>query len=98
MRRKVRHNEALHHGRKPAYPLRGLSLSEEIPSARSSARKMQRQMTRTHRVAILLNDSEWKALNTYLSKYDIKNRSQMIRETLMMNILQRFDADNPTLF
>ena len=59
---------------------------------------MQRQMTRTHRVAILLNDSEWKALNTYLSKYDIKNRSQMIRETLMMNILQRFDADNPTLF
>jgi len=59
---------------------------------------MQRQMTRTHRVTILLNDSEWKALNTYLSKYDIKNRSQMIRETLMMNILQRFDADNPTLF
>jgi len=55
-------------------------------------------MTRTHRVTILLNDSEQKALNSYLSKYDIKNRSQMIRETLMMNILQRFDADNPTLF
>lgn len=55
-------------------------------------------MTRTHRVSILLNDSEYKALNSYLSKYDISNRSQMIRETLMMNILKRFDADNPTLF
>lgn len=64
----------------------------------SSSQKLKRQMTRTHRVTILLNDSENKALNTYLSKYDIKNRSQMIRETLMMNILQRFDADNPTLF
>ena len=64
----------------------------------SSSQKLKRQMTRTHRVTILLNDSEHKALNTYLSKYDIKNRSQMIRETLMMNILKRFDADNPTLF
>jgi len=64
----------------------------------NSSNKLKRQMTRTHRVSILLNDSEMKALNSYLSKYDIKNRSQMIRETLMMNILQRFDADNPTLF
>lgn len=64
----------------------------------NSANKLKRQMTRTHRVSILLNDSEYKALNSYLSKYDIRNRSQMIRETLMMNILQRFDADNPTLF
>ena len=64
----------------------------------NSSNKLKRQMTRTHRVGILLNDSEYTALNSYLSKYDIKNRSQMIRETLMMNILQRFDADNPTLF
>ncbi|MBO4621336.1 MAG: hypothetical protein J5635_01545 [Paludibacteraceae bacterium] len=64
----------------------------------NSSNKLKRQMTRTHRVSILLNDSEYKALNSYLSKYDISNRSQMIRETLMMNILKRFDADNPTLF
>ena len=64
----------------------------------SSSQKLKRQMTRTHRVTILLNDSEHKALNAYLAKYDIRNRSKMIRETLMMNILQRFDADNPTLF
>ncbi len=55
-------------------------------------------MTRTHRVSILLNDSEYKALTKYLDKYAISNRSQLIRETLMMNILKRFDADNPTLF
>ena len=64
----------------------------------NSSNKLKSQMTRTHRVSILLNDSEYKALNSYLSKYDISNRSQMIRETLMMNILKRFDADNPTLF
>ena len=64
----------------------------------NSSNKLKRQMTRTHRVSRLLNDSEYKALNSYLSKYDISNRSQMIRETLMMNILKRFDADNPTLF
>jgi len=66
--------------------------------ALSSSKKLRRQMTRTHRVTILLNDSEFKALNKYLSKYDISNRSQLVRETLMMNILKRFDADNPTLF
>ena len=65
---------------------------------KDSSKKLQRQMTRTHRVSILLNDSEYKALMKYLDKYAISNRSQLIRETLMMNILKRFDADNPTLF
>ena len=64
----------------------------------SSAKKFRRQMTRTHRVTIMLNDSEYKALNRYLDKYSISNRSQLIRETLMMSILRRFDTDSPTLF
>lgn len=68
------------------------------PKERSSSKKFKRQMTRVHRVSIMLNDSELKALNRYLDKYCISNRSQLIRETLMMNILKRFDADTPTLF
>ena len=71
---------------------------QSAPTPRSSSKKFKRQMTRTHRVSIMLNDSEMRALSRYLDKYCISNRSQLIRETLMMNILKRFDADTPTLF
>lgn len=53
---------------------------------------------RRNRVSILLNDSEYKALQKYCDRYTISNRSKLIRETLMRNILKRFDTDNPTLF
>lgn len=53
---------------------------------------------RTHRVNIMLNDSEMRALNKYCEHYTVKNRSKLIRETLMRNILKRFDLDTPTLF
>lgn len=65
---------------------------------RSSAKKFRRQMMRTHRVTIMLNDAEQRALDRYLDKYSISNRSKLIRETLMMSILKRFDTDSPTLF
>jgi metal-responsive CopG/Arc/MetJ family transcriptional regulator len=53
---------------------------------------------RKHRVSILLNDSEMRALDKYCNQYTVKNRSRLIRETLMRNILKRFDNDSPTLF
>lgn len=53
---------------------------------------------RSHRISIMLNDSEMRALNKYCDKYTVRNRSKLIRETLMFNILKRFDRDNPTLF
>jgi metal-responsive CopG/Arc/MetJ family transcriptional regulator len=53
---------------------------------------------RQHRVSILLNDSEMRALERYCEKYTVSNRSRLIRETLMRNILKRFDNDSPTLF
>ena len=53
---------------------------------------------RTHRVDILLNDSEMRALERYCEKYNVKNRSRFVRETLMRNILKQFDKDAPTLF
>lgn len=46
----------------------------------------------------MLNDSEMRALQKYCDRYTITNRSKLIRETLMHNILKRFDFDNPTLF
>lgn len=53
---------------------------------------------RKHRVSIMLNDSEMRALERYCDQYTVKNRSRLIRETLMRNILKRFDKDSPTLF
>lgn len=53
---------------------------------------------RTHRISIVLNDREKRALDKYCDKYTIKNRSKLIRQTLMQNILKRFDQDTPTLF
>ncbi len=53
---------------------------------------------RTNSVRILLNDSEMRALEKYCDRYAITNRSRLIREILMRNILRRFDQDNPTLF
>lgn len=53
---------------------------------------------RNHRVSILLNDSEQRALDLYCKRYTVSNRSRLIRETLMRNILKRFETDTPTLF
>jgi metal-responsive CopG/Arc/MetJ family transcriptional regulator len=53
---------------------------------------------RKNRISILLNDSEMRALERYCNQYTVKNRSRLIRETLMRNILKRFDSDSPTLF
>ena len=45
---------------------------------------------RKNRVSILLNDREMRALERYCNQYTVKNRSRLIRETLMRNILKRF--------
>ncbi len=53
---------------------------------------------RNHRLTVMLNDSEWKALLKYQKKYAGKNRSLVVRDVLMRGILKRFDKDSPTLF
>lgn len=58
----------------------------------------RRRKARTHRIDIMLNDSEMRALNRYCEKYNVRNRSRFVRETLMRNILQQFEKDTPTLF
>lgn len=65
------------------------------PSHHKPRRKRE---PRQHRVAIMLNDSEMRMLQRYLDRYDVNNRSKLIRETLMRSILSRFDKDSPTLF
>ena len=57
-----------------------------------------RPAPRKNRVSILLNDHELRALERYCEQCTISNRSRLIRETLMRNILKRFEEDSPTLF
>ena len=58
----------------------------------------QRISLRTHRQIFTLNDEENKALNRYIAKYRVQNKSKFIRETLMKAIIRQFEEDHPTLF
>lgn len=60
--------------------------------------KKDENLKRSHRTAILFNTREREAINLYCDKYKINNRSKFMRETIMTEILKRFDEDYPTLF
>ncbi len=64
----------------------------------SQKKYRQQREKRSHRVSILLNDSELRALERYCERYTVSNRSRLVRETLMREILKRFEKDTPTLF
>lgn len=53
---------------------------------------------RVHKVTFLLNDSEQKAVEHYLAKYKIYNKSRWYRETILAHILKTLEQDYPTLF
>ena len=59
---------------------------------------LKRNSLRTNRQIFSLNDDENKALNRYITKYNVQNKSKFIRETLMLAIIRKFDEDRPTLF
>jgi len=44
------------------------------------------------------NDEENRALERFMCKYKVKNKSKFIRETLMIAIIKKFEEDHPTLF
>jgi hypothetical protein len=60
--------------------------------------KKDEKLRRSHRTSILFNNREREAINLYCDKYKITNRSKFMRETIMTEILKRFDEDYPTLF
>jgi hypothetical protein len=58
----------------------------------------KRNSLRTNRQIFTLNDEENKALNRYIAKYKVKNKSKFIRETIMMTVIRKLEEDHPTLF
>lgn len=69
-----------------------------MPKKKPSKPTQNRVSLRKHRHIFTLNDLENKALNRYLSKYSVKNKSKFIREPLMVEIIRRLEKDQPTLF
>ena len=53
---------------------------------------------RIHKVTFMLNDEEQKAVDRYLAKYKIANKSRWYRETILTHILKTLEEDYPTLF
>ena len=39
-----------------------------------------------------------KAIEAYCKKYKVENKAKFMRETILYEILSRFDKDYPTLF
>ncbi len=60
--------------------------------------KKDEKLRRKFRAALLFNGREQDALNLYCEKYKIQNKSKFMRETIMTEILKKFDEDYPTLF
>jgi len=58
----------------------------------------KRKSLRIHRQLFTLNEEENNALNRYITKYKVQNKSKFIRETLMIAIIRKFEEDHPTLF
>lgn len=58
----------------------------------------QRNSLRKHRQIFTLNDEENKALNRYIAKYKVQNKSKFIREAVMLTIIRKMEEDHPTLF
>ena len=55
-------------------------------------------MVRKHKIIFTLNDKELEAIQKYLSKYRIKNKSRFYRETIIRHILKQMEEDSPELF
>ena len=53
---------------------------------------------RSNRISFMLNEEEYKTIESYLTKYKISNRSRWYRETILSHILKVLEKDYPTLF
>ena len=72
--------------------------NEIVMAKKAFSPVLKRKSLRTHRQMFMLNDEEERALNRYIEKYRVRNKSKFIRETSMIAIIRQFENDHPTLF
>ncbi len=53
---------------------------------------------RSHRQVIYLNDNELAAVNLYCRKFNVRSRSALFRESVLMRVISVLDESQPTLF
>lgn len=58
----------------------------------------RRNCPRKFKVVFMLNEEENRAIERYLKKYRISNKSRWFRETILSHILRTLEEDYPTLF
>ncbi|MBR5694766.1 MAG: hypothetical protein IKX43_00830 [Paludibacteraceae bacterium] len=58
----------------------------------------RKKLVRNQRISIALNDAEMRTLQRFFLKYKITNKAKFCRETIMLEVLKRFEADAPSLF
>ena len=56
------------------------------------------EFLRNQKVTFMLNEDEHKLISSYLSKYNISNRSRWYREVVISHVLKMMEVDYPTLF
>lgn len=59
---------------------------------------VREKLVRKHKITFMLNDKEMEAIENYLSRYRIKNKSRFYRETIVRHILKQMEKDAPELF
>ena len=59
---------------------------------------VREKLVRKHKITFMLNDREMEAIEKYLSRYRIKNKSRFYRETIVRHILKQIEQDTPELF
>ncbi|MBO5951505.1 MAG: hypothetical protein J6V02_04530 [Bacteroidaceae bacterium] len=59
---------------------------------------MKKEIVRDKRMTCLISEEEERIIDHYLRKYNIKNRSRWMRETILTFIMKNLEQDYPTLF
>ena len=59
---------------------------------------VREKLVRKHKITFMLNDREMEAIEKYLAKYRIKNKSRFYRETIVRHILKQMEKNTPELF
>jgi len=58
----------------------------------------EKDLLRKNPQSLLFNNREMKAIEAYCAKYKVQNKAKFMRETILSEILRKFDEDYPSLF
>jgi hypothetical protein len=55
-------------------------------------------LLRKNQRSLMFNNKELQAIEAYCKKYRVSNKAKFMRETIITEVLKRFELDHPTLF